>query len=103
MRGSNIASIASTERLAAGVNRSSSPIGILTSLLPTGVFLMVDAWLGLIAAIISATVTTGVLIVLRQRHGNGVGVLLPASIVYTAVKAAAGIVTQSPIVYSGSD
>lgn len=93
-------SIAASEHLASRVNRPSF-ITALTSLLPTGVFLIFDAWFGLVAAIVAASATTIALLVLRRRRGDRVGILLPLSLGFVVVKAIAGVVTQSQVVYFG--
>ena len=92
-------SIAPAERLAAGVGR---PWTVLYSLIPTAVFLIFERWLGLVPAMISASVAALVLIAVRRRGGQGVGILLPISLGYVAVKAVAGVVSQSQVVYFGS-
>lgn len=94
-------SIAAPERLAAEVNRPGLKAA-LTSLLPTGVFLVFDGWLGLVAAMTAASATTLALLVLRRRRGDGVGILLPLSLGFVVVKAVAGVVTESQVVYFGS-
>lgn len=94
-------SIAASEHLAARLNRPSPSIA-LTSLLPTGMFLVVDAWLGLVAAMTAASATTLVLLVLRRRRGQGVGILLPLSLSFVVVKAVAGVITESQVVYFGA-
>lgn len=94
-------SIAASERLAARVNRPGLTTA-LSSLLPTGVFLLVDGWLGLVAAMIAASGTTLALLVLRRKRGDGVGILLPLSLGFVVVKAVAGVVTESQVVYFGS-
>lgn len=94
-------SIAASERLAARANRPGLAAA-LTSLLPTGVFLVFDSWLGLVAAMIAASVTTLVLLVVRRRRGDGVGILLPLTLGVVVVKAVAGVVTESQVVYFGS-
>ena len=74
----------------------------LTSLLPTAVFLLVDGWLGLVPAMIAASVLTVVLIVLRRIAGRRIGILLPLTLAYAVVKAGAGVLTQSHAVYFGA-
>ncbi len=73
----------------------------VTSLLPMVVFLLADRWFGLITAMIAASALTIVLIVVRRRLGYGVGILLPLSLGYAVVKAIAGVLTQSHVVYFG--
>lgn len=94
-------SIAPPDLIAARVG-GPSPAAALSSLLPTGAFLVFDAWLGFVAAIIAASVTTLVLLVLRRRRGDGIGVLLPLSLGFVVVKAVAGVVTESEVVYFGA-
>lgn len=74
----------------------------LTSLIPTAVFLLVDRWLGLIPAMVAASAVTIVLIVVRRLRGQGIGVLLPLTLAYVVVKAIAGVLTQSHVVYFGA-
>lgn len=74
----------------------------LTSLLPTAVFLLNDNLFGLVPAMIAASITTLGLLILRRSGGKRVGILLPVSLAYVVVKAIAGIITESPVVYFGA-
>ena len=74
----------------------------LTSLLPTAVFLLVDGWLGLVPAMIAASALTVVVLVVRRIAGRRIGILLPLTLTYVVVKAAAGVLTQSHEVYFGA-
>jgi hypothetical protein len=74
----------------------------LTSLLPTGVFLLFDRWLGLVPAMIAASALTVILIVIRRVAGRRIGILLPLTLSYVVVKAVAGVLTQSHEVYFGA-
>jgi len=74
----------------------------LISLLPTAAFLIVDAWLGLVPAMIAASALTLVLIVVRRIAGRRIGLLLPLALAYVVLKAVAGILTQSHVVYFGA-
>ncbi|NYE18982.1 hypothetical protein [Microbacterium immunditiarum] len=74
----------------------------LISLLPTAAFLAFDAWLGLVPAMIAASVLTVVLIVVRRMAGRRTGILLPLGLTYVVLKAVAGILTQSHVVYFGA-
>jgi hypothetical protein len=74
----------------------------LTSLLPTAAFLLVDAWLGLVPAMIAASLLTVMIIVVRRIAGRRIGILLPLTLSYVAVKAVAGVLTQSHEVYFGA-
>lgn len=94
-------SIAPSELLAARAG-GPSPSAALWSLLPTAAFLVFDGWLGFVAAMIAASVITLVLLVLRRRRGDGIGVLLPLSLGFVVVKAVAGVVTESQVVYFGA-
>ena len=96
-----MSSIATSDRLASQVTRP-SPAYALKSLLPTGVFLVFDGWFGLVAGMIAASITTVFFLVLRRRRGAGVGILLPVSLGFVVVKAIAGVVTESPVVYFGA-
>jgi hypothetical protein len=96
-----VKSIAASEFLAARVNRPGLAAA-LTSLAPTGIFLVFDARLGLVAAMIAASIATLVLLVLRRRRGAGLGILLPVSLAFVVVKAIAGVVTESQVVYFGA-
>jgi hypothetical protein len=71
-------------------------------MLPTGVFLVFDGWFGLAAGMIAASITTVAFLVLRRRGGAGIGILLPISLGFVVVKAIAGVVTESPVVYFGA-
>lgn len=94
-------STAVSDDLASQVTRPSLATA-LRSILPTGVFLVVDGRWGLVAGMIAASITTAVLLVLRRRRGAGIGVLLPVSLGFVVVKAVAGVVTESPVVYFGA-
>lgn len=94
-------SIDPSDQLASRVGRPGLSTA-LASLLPTGVFLLFDRWLGLVTAMIAASVTTVALIVIRKQRGQGVGVLLPISLTYVVVKAIAGVLTESQVVYFGA-
>ena len=94
-------STAASERLASHVTRP-SPAYALRSMLPTGVFLVFDGWLGLAAGMIAASITTVAFLVLRRRRGAGIGILLPISLGFVVVKAIAGVVTESQVVYFGA-
>jgi hypothetical protein len=65
------------------------------------VFLVFDGWLGLAAGMIAASIATVLLLVFRRR-GTGIGILLPISLGFVVVKAVAGVVTESPVVYFGA-
>lgn len=94
-------STAVSDHLASQVSRPSLT-STLRSMLPTGVFLVFDGWLGLAAGMIAASITTVVLLVLRRRGGAGIGILLPTSLGFVVVKAIAGVVTESSVVYFGA-
>ena len=94
-------STAASDRLASQVTRPSLT-STLGSLLPTGAFLVFDGRLGLAAGMIAASIATVVLLVLRRRGGAGIGILLPVSLGFVVVKAVAGVVTESPVVYFGA-
>lgn len=74
----------------------------LAPLLPAGVFLLSDRWLGLVVAMVAASLTTVLLILVRRRRGRGVGVILPLSLAYVVVKAVAGVLSESQVVYFGA-
>ncbi len=74
----------------------------LTSLLPTAAFLVADRWFGLVPAMVAASAISVVAIVVRRNRGRGVGVVLPISLLYVAVKAVAGVITGSQVVYFGA-
>jgi hypothetical protein len=95
-----VRSTAAADHMASLVTRP-GPASALRSLLPTGVFLVFDGWLGLAAGMIAASVTTVVILVFGTRRGTGVGILLPLSLGFVVVKAIAGVVTESPAVYFG--
>lgn len=77
-------------------------VSAVTALLPTGVFLLADLWFGLAPAMLITSVATVILVLVRRRSGQGIGILLPLSLTYVVVKAVAGILTQSQVVYFGS-
>ncbi len=78
------------------------PAAAIGSIVPAAVFLAFDRWQGLVPAMIAASVASLAAIVLRRQNGNGLGLLLPISLAYTAVKAVAGILTASQVVYFGA-
>ena len=94
-------STAASEHLVSQVARP-SPVSALRSMLPTGVFLVFDGWLGLAAGMIAASIATVVLLFLHKRGSAGIGILLPISLGFVVVKAIAGVVTESPVVYFGA-
>jgi hypothetical protein len=75
--------------------------GILAALLPSVLFLVGHHLGGLVPAIAAASVTSVALIVVRRRQNSTLGVLLPASLAYVLVRAAAGLLTNSDDVYFG--
>jgi hypothetical protein len=75
--------------------------GILAALLPSALFLVGHHWGGLVPAIAAASVASVVLIVVRRRRNATLGALLPASLAYVLVRAAAGLLTNSDEVYFG--
>jgi hypothetical protein len=75
--------------------------GILAALLPSVLFLVGHHWGGLVPAIVAASVTSVALIVVRRRQHRTLGVLLPASLAYVVIRAAAGLLTNSDEVYFG--
>ncbi len=93
-------STAASEQIANRVKRT-SPLTAVSSLIPTGVFLLFDNWLGLVAAMLAASATTVALLVLRRKRGDRVGILLPLSLGFVVVKAVAGVITESQVVYFG--
>jgi hypothetical protein len=78
-----------------------TPRAALTSLVPTAAFLIVHSWAGLVAAILAASVASTVVIVLRRRRGEPLGVLLPATLALVFVRGAVGALTESGTVYFG--
>lgn len=94
-------STAASDHLASQVARP-SPMSALRSMIPTGVFLVFNGWLGLTAGMIAASISTVVLLILRKRGSAGIGILLPISLGFVVVKAIAGVVTESPVVYFGA-
>jgi hypothetical protein len=76
-------------------------MGILAALSPSVLFLVGHHWGGLVPAIAAASVTSVALTVVRRRQNRTLGVLLPASVAYVLVRAAAGLLTNSDEVYFG--
>lgn len=74
---------------------------VLISLSPTIGFLVVNLWFGLTQAMIAATLTSAVVIALRWRKGRRIGILLPASLAYVAIRGLVGVLTGSEDVYFG--
>lgn len=97
---SYLARLASSQRLGAMGNPSIP--AIVTSLVPTGVFLVADRWFGLIPAMIAASSASLAIILLRRRRRRGIGLLLPLSFGFIVVKALAGAITGSQVVYFGA-
>lgn len=90
------------DEITARVTSAGPPrISVLASLLPTGAFLLTDALLGLLAAMVAATGVSALLLVVRRRSGAGLGILLPISLTYVLLKGAAGVATESEVVYFG--
>jgi hypothetical protein len=75
--------------------------GILAALLPSALFLVGHHWGGLVPAITAASVTSAAFILVRRRQNSTLGVLLPVSLAYVLVRAAAGLLTNSEDVYFG--
>ena len=93
-------SVAASDALTAQASRPRPYV--LRSLVPTGVFLLFEGWLGLVAGMVAASLATVASLVLRRRRGAGIGILLPVSLAFVLVKAIAGVVTESPVVYFGA-
>ena len=74
---------------------------VLISLSPTIAFLVVNYGLGLTQAMIAASLTSALVIGFRWRKGRRIGILLPASLVYVAIRGLAGALTGSEDVYFG--
>lgn len=96
-----MSSIAASEQMGVQVSRP-GPAYALRSLLPTAAFLIFDARFGLAAGMIAASITTVALLVLRRTRGAGIGMLLPISLGFVVVKAIAGVITESTVVYFGA-
>ncbi|QKJ18281.1 hypothetical protein [Microbacterium hominis] len=77
-------------------------VPVLISLIPTSAFLVVDSWLGLVPAMLVASVLAAGFVLVRRRTGRRIGVLLPLTLAYVVVKAVAGILTESHVVYFGA-
>ena len=97
---SSVSSVAPAERIAATAARP-GVTGVLTSLIPTGLFLLFDRQFGLVVAMAAASAASLVLILWRRGRGRGIGFLLPMSVVYVVVKGIAGVLTESEVVYFG--
>ena len=95
-----MSSVAPFERIAATAARPGLS-GVLTSLIPTGLFLVFDRQFGLIVAMAAASAASLVLILWRRATGTGIGFLLPISVGYVVVKGIAGVLTESEVVYFG--
>jgi hypothetical protein len=74
---------------------------VLISLSPTIAFLVVNYWFGLTEAMVAASMTSALVIGFRWRKGRRIGVLLPASLAYIAIRGLAGALTGSEDVYFG--
>jgi hypothetical protein len=92
--------VAFSRRVAAAGNPSLS--ATVASLLPTVVFLVIDHWLGLVPAMIAASASTISVMLLRRSRQKSIGLLLPISLGYVLVKAIAGAITGSQVVYFGA-
>lgn len=84
-----------------GTARPPTAAGVLTSLLPSGVYLAAGAWAGTTVAMVATSVAAGAVMVGRFRRGTAVGVLLPATLIYLTLRTAAGLLTGSETVYFG--
>ena len=74
---------------------------VLISLSPTIAFLVVNYGFGLTEAMIAASLTSAVVIGFRWRKGRRIGILLPASLAYVAIRGLVGVLTGSEDVYFG--
>jgi len=74
---------------------------IWTSIAPTAVFLIVNWPFGVVAAAIAATTVAVGVLVLRARHRERVGWVLPITLVYVVGRGAASALTQSEDIYFG--
>ncbi len=77
------------------------PTGIVASLVPSGGFLVVNHFFGLVPAMIAATLLSVAFIVIRRSRGQAIGWLLPISLGYVVVRGIAGVLTGSENVFFG--
>ena len=80
---------------------NTNPGAIAASLIPTLVFLAVDELMGLVPAMVAATLSSVALILFRRSRRQTVGVLLPLSLVYVTMRGVAAVLTESENVYFG--
>ncbi len=80
---------------------NTNPGAIAAALIPTLVFLAVDWLMGLVPALVAATVASVVLILYRRGRKQTVGVLLPLSLAYVTARGVAAVLTASENVYFG--
>ncbi len=75
---------------------------VAVSLLPGGAYLLAHPVLGAVGAMaVASAISLGVLLG-RRRRGRSIGVILPATVAWLALRTAAGTVTGSEAVYFGS-
>ena len=77
------------------------PGGILSSLIPSAGFLVVNHFFGLAPAMVAATLLSAAFIVIRRSRGQTVGWFLPISLAYVVVRGIAGMLTGSENVFFG--
>lgn len=77
------------------------PSGILSSLIPSAGFLVVNHFASLVPAMIAATLLSAAFIAIRRSRGQAIGWLLPVSLVYVVVRGIAGVLTGSENVFFG--
>lgn len=75
--------------------------GLLASIVPSIAFVVGDRLFGIVPAMIAATAFAAGAIIYRQVRGQGVGWILPISLVYVLVRGVAGVVTDSDTVFFG--
>ncbi len=74
---------------------------LLMSLFPTAAFLAVNHFVGLVEAMVAASVTSALMIFYRWRRGRRIGVLLPGALAYVILRGIAGVITGSEDVFFG--
>ena len=77
------------------------PSGVAASLMPSVAFLAANAWLGLTAGMVAASVLSVLLIAVRRHRGQSIGWILPISLAYVTVRGIAGVITGSENVFFG--
>ncbi|MBY5163620.1 hypothetical protein [Salsipaludibacter albus] len=79
-----------------------SRITVALALAPSLAYLVAHATAGATVAMVAASVAAAAAILVGRRNGRRLGVLVPAQLVYLALRTLLGVVTGSDLLYFGS-